>query len=49
MGGPIKNTRNFVYKYEELDIRSLSKSYSSNRRFDDIDSTELEKTLLSRI
>ena len=26
-----KNTRNFVYKYEELDIRSLSKSYSSNR------------------
>ena len=45
-GKPIKNTRNFVYKYEELDIRSLSKSYSSNRRFDDIDSTEFRKNFV---
>ena len=39
-GKPIKNTKNFVYKYEELDIRSLSKSNSSNIRFDDFDSLD---------
>ena len=40
MEKPIKNTKNFVYKYEELDIRSLSKSNSSNIRFDDFDSLD---------